>query len=167
VVSLPSLARALEAIRRLVALGALDGAVIAGIGSLGGGPSIALPELQRPTSLSVQSGSGSGSSGPPSTPAARGPATDYAGVKGHVSALPPGKNPNVYQVNTPAEMTKLFNELSQGGRNVTLPTYRGTMVELADGTRVGMRATSASGGPTIDIFPPKGAGPKNIKVHLP
>jgi hypothetical protein len=35
VVSLPSLARALEAIRRLVALGALDGAVIAGIGSLG------------------------------------------------------------------------------------------------------------------------------------
>jgi filamentous hemagglutinin len=64
-------------------------------------------------------------------------------------------------------MTKLFNELSQGGRNVTLPTYRGTMVELADGTRVGMRATSASGGPTIDIFPPKGAGPKNIKVHLP
>ncbi|NUQ78196.1 MAG: hypothetical protein HUU21_32090 [Polyangiaceae bacterium] len=53
-VSLPSLARALEAIRRLVAIGALDGALIGGIGSLGGGPSIALPELQRPTSLSVQ-----------------------------------------------------------------------------------------------------------------
>jgi hypothetical protein len=72
-VSLPSLARALEAIRRLVAIGALDGALIGGIGSLGGGPSIALPELQRPTSLSVQSGPGSGSSGPQTkpTPAAK------------------------------------------------------------------------------------------------
>jgi hypothetical protein len=59
VVSLPSLARALEAIRRLVAIGALDGAVIGGIGSLGGGPSITLPELQRPTSLSVQGPGGS------------------------------------------------------------------------------------------------------------
>ncbi|HZF53549.1 MAG TPA: hypothetical protein VE093_33105 [Polyangiaceae bacterium] len=58
-VSLPSLARALEAIRRLVAIGALDGALIGGIGSLGGGPSIALPELQRPTSLSVQGPGGS------------------------------------------------------------------------------------------------------------
>jgi hypothetical protein len=64
VVSLPSLARAVEAIRKLVASGALDGALIGGIGSLGGGPSIALPELQRPTSLSVQSG-----------PATRAPAT--------------------------------------------------------------------------------------------
>jgi hypothetical protein len=54
VVSLASLARALEAIRRLVAIGALDGAIIGGLGSLGGGPSVALPELQRPTSLSVQ-----------------------------------------------------------------------------------------------------------------
>ncbi|MCK6592076.1 MAG: hypothetical protein L6Q76_31370 [Polyangiaceae bacterium] len=60
VVSLPSLARAVEAIRRLVAIGALDGALIGGVGSLGGGPSIALPELQRPTSLSVQTPGGSG-----------------------------------------------------------------------------------------------------------
>ncbi|HZF50865.1 MAG TPA: ParB/RepB/Spo0J family partition protein [Polyangiaceae bacterium] len=62
-VSLPSLARAVEAIRKLVAIGALDGALIGGIGSLGGGPSIALPELQRPTSLSVQSGQGTGGVG--------------------------------------------------------------------------------------------------------
>jgi hypothetical protein len=63
VVSLPSLARAVEAIRKLVAIGALDGALIGGIGSLGGGPSISLPELQRPTSLSVQSGQGTGGGG--------------------------------------------------------------------------------------------------------
>ncbi|NUQ79320.1 MAG: hypothetical protein HUU21_37900, partial [Polyangiaceae bacterium] len=165
VVSLPSLARAVEAIRRLVAIGALDGALIGGIGSLGGGPSIALPELQRPTSLSVQSGQGTGGGGGGAGPSK--PAADYAGISGRVKTLPPGKNPNIYQVKTPEEMTNLFNELSKGGRNVTPPTYNGSMVELPDGTRLGMRATSASGGPTIDIFPPKGAGPKIIKVHLP
>jgi hypothetical protein len=69
VVSLPSLARAVEVIRKLVATGALDGALIAGVGSLGGGPSIALPELQRPTSLAVQGpGSGSGAPGKPIDP---------------------------------------------------------------------------------------------------
>ena len=52
-VNLASLARALEAIRRLVAIGALDGALVAGVGNLGGGSGIAVPELQRPTSLSV------------------------------------------------------------------------------------------------------------------
>jgi hypothetical protein len=67
-VSLPSLARALEAIRKLVAIGALDGALIGGIGSLGGGPSIALPELQRPTSLAVQVPPTSQSTVPPSNP---------------------------------------------------------------------------------------------------
>jgi hypothetical protein len=67
-VSLPSLARALEAIRKLVAIGALDGAIVAGVGSLGGGSGIAVPELQRPTSLSVQvPGGGSGSTGPQGT----------------------------------------------------------------------------------------------------
>jgi len=68
VVSLPSLARAVEAIRKLVASGALDGALIAGVGSLGGGPSIALPELQRPTSLAVQVPPTSQSTVPPSNP---------------------------------------------------------------------------------------------------
>jgi hypothetical protein len=79
-VSLPSLARALEAIRKLVAIGALDGALIGGIGSLGGGPSIALPELQRPTSLSVQgpsqppkAGAPAQTSQPAGIPAAGGP----------------------------------------------------------------------------------------------
>ncbi len=175
VVSLPSLARALEAIRRLVAIGALDGAVIGGIGSLGGGPSITLPELQRPTSLSVQSGQGTGAggsgAGPPKPasgqPAVTGPAADYAGVSGRVKTLPPGKSPNVYQVNTPEEMTKLFNELSKGGKNVTPPTYKGTMVELPDGTLVGMRTASNSGGPTIDVKPLKGSAQKLLKVHLP
>jgi hypothetical protein len=74
-VNLASLARALEAIRKLVAIGALDGALVAGVGSLGGGSGIAVPELQRPTSLAVQapggSSSGSGASGSHTTPGAQ------------------------------------------------------------------------------------------------
>jgi hypothetical protein len=64
-------------------------------------------------------------------------------------------------------MTNLFNELSKGGRNVTPPTYKGTMVELPDGTRLGIRAASKSGGPTIDVKPPKGSDLNPLKVHLP
>jgi hypothetical protein len=37
------------------------------------------------------------------------------------------------------------------------------MVELRDGTRVGLRDYSSSGGPTIDIRPP---GRQGIKVHV-
>lgn len=76
--SLASVAEALESIRKLIAIGALDGAIIAGLSSMGGGPDVALPELQRPTSLSVQTqtsatqtsatGNGSGTSGGNSTP---------------------------------------------------------------------------------------------------
>jgi hypothetical protein len=63
------LSGAASAIQKLVAIGALDGAVIAGLSKLGGGPSLSTPELQRPTSLSVQNnnppgGSGSGSGSP-------------------------------------------------------------------------------------------------------
>ncbi len=59
--SATSIATALESIRRLVAIGALDGAVIGTVGMMGGSPSATLPELQRP-SLSVQNSDAGGSS---------------------------------------------------------------------------------------------------------
>jgi hypothetical protein len=102
--------------------------------------------------------------------AAPGTPLDYKGVSDRLSHLDPGNSPNVFQVNTPGDMTNLFNDLSQGGTNITPPGYAvkgGIMVELPDGTWIGMRPTSLSGGPTIDIFPPKGSGAKNSKVHLP
>ncbi len=64
-------------------------------------------------------------------------------------------------------MTSLFEELSQGGVDVTPTGYKGVQVELPDGTRVGWRSESLSGGPTIDVIPAKGSGLKNLKVHLP
>ena len=43
-------------------------------------------------------------------------------------------------------------------------SYPGKFVELPDGTQVGLRSASRSGGATIDVFKPDGT---YIKVHLP
>jgi len=161
VVSLPSLARAVEAIRKLVASGALDGALIAGLGNLGGGPSIALPELQRPTSLSVQGpGGGSGSTGPQAPPTSK---SGAEAVKDALSKLRPGRRSSVKVIDSTDEMAELFGRLRAGGKSVQGSTYPGELVELPDGTRIGFRAGSKSGGSAIDIWFPDGI---ERKVHL-
>ncbi len=71
---------------------------------------------------------------------------------------------NIYEVDSPGEMETLYDELSRGGEPATPPGYDGEMVKLSDGTRVGLRNTSSSGGPAIDINWP---GQPVIKVHLP
>jgi hypothetical protein len=111
-----------------------------------------LPELQRPTSLAVQ------------VPGGSAPKSGAETVKKALSGLRHGRSPHVFEVDTPDQMTKLFEELSRGGKPITPSRYRGTMVELSDGTTVGMRTTSKSGGPTIDIKTPDNV---EIKVHLP
>lgn len=65
--------------------------------------------------------------------------------------LEAGNNPGVYVVDSPEEMQNLYAELSRGGVADTPPGYDGEMVRLPDGTRVGLRNTSQTGGPTIDI----------------
>ena len=53
-----------------------------------------------------------------------------------------------------AAAQQMFDELSVGGKENTPPGYPGTMVELPQGTRVGLRPSSKSGPPTIDVnFP--------------
>jgi hypothetical protein len=162
-VSLPSLARALEAIRRLVAIGALDGALIGGIGSLGGGPSIALPELQRPTSLSVQSGPGSGSSGPPSTPAARG-----EGVGSILKDATPGKVSKPGMGSTQYSKSGGFQRANADFDSLAgssqIKRYPGDIrsTTLPDGTKVSVRPGSSQGDPTLQIEIP---GQNPIKVR--
>ena len=51
----------------------------------------------------------------------------------------------------------LFDKLSSGGKAVEGSTYPGNMVKLADETSVGLRGSSTSGGPTIDIKFPEGS----------
>jgi hypothetical protein len=56
----------------------------------------------------------------------------------------------------------LFDELTAGGKPVTVPAYPGKMVDLAGGGRAGLRAKSKSGEPTIDVDIP-GIPIKKIK----
>ena len=71
-------------------------------------------------------------------------------------------SPNL-EVDSVEELHAVFDELSAGGTPVH-SGYPGKLVELADGTRVGLRGTSRSGGETIDVFKPDGS---YRKVHLP
>jgi hypothetical protein len=51
-----------------------------------------------------------------------------------------------------AEAERLFQELTQGGKDVTPTSYPGTLVELPNGRGiVGYRPASKSGPPTIDV----------------
>jgi hypothetical protein len=52
---------------------------------------------------------------------------------------------------------------SQGGSEIQ-SSYPGKFVELPDGTQIGLRSSSRSGGATIDKFSSDGT---YIKVHLP
>jgi hypothetical protein len=56
----------------------------------------------------------------------------------------------------------LFDDLTVGGKPVVVPSYPGKMVDLAGGGRVGLRPTSTSGEPTIDVDIP-GIPIKKIK----
>jgi hypothetical protein len=71
-------------------------------------------------------------------------------------------------VDDEVELRSLFDELSAGGVDVTPSTGAyangsGRMVRLADGTKVGWRSTSTTGGPTIEITYPNQV---RVKVHV-
>jgi hypothetical protein len=52
-----------------------------------------------------------------------------------------------------ADAERVFKQLSEDGRRIESSSYPGELVELADGTRIGLRPVSASGEPTIDVNP--------------
>jgi hypothetical protein len=58
-----------------------------------------------------------------------------------------------------AQAERLFNELSEGGTDITPAGYPGTLIELPDGRgRIGYRPASKSGPPTIDVNAVDAAG---------
>lgn len=87
-------------------------------------------------------------------------------VHSRVDPLPPGRNPKISkQLNTPAEIWELYRELTENATPLPLkPGYKGEWQILEDGTRIGIRTESGSGGVTIDIVYPDG---EKMKVHLP
>jgi RHS repeat-associated protein len=85
-----------------------------------------------------------------------------ASIEDVLVGLRPGLNPRVYEVDSPAELEQLYARLSRGG-TPTNTSYPGSQVRLPDGTYVGIRQTSGSGGPTIDI----NMNGTNYGIHLP
>lgn len=74
----------------------------------------------------------------------------------------PGRNDRVRQVPDDETLRALAERLRDGGVPYTRGSYPGTWVTAADGTRIGLRETSGSGGPTLDIEFPNG---ESWKVH--
>jgi len=80
-----------------------------------------------------------------------------------LGGLRSGRSGRVKIVDSADELVDVFGRLSRGGKSVEGTSYPGRMVELPDGTRVGIRPGSTSGGPTIDIYFP-GGGQRKIHV---
>jgi RHS repeat-associated protein len=82
-------------------------------------------------------------------------------IEDALAGLKAGNSPGVYTVDSPEELQQIYDELSSGGKP-TGSSYSGQEVELSNGTRVGIRETSKSGGPTIDI----NQGGTQYKMHV-
>lgn len=89
---------------------------------------------------------------------------DARDVHREVDPLPPGKNPGVKELPTPEEIRRLYEQLTENAGSAPRSTYPGDERMLEDGTRIGYRPNSGSGGPTVDIRYPDGT---RVKVHLP
>lgn len=84
-------------------------------------------------------------------------------VAAALAQLPNGRSRRVKTVDTEAALQELFDQLSKGGILSTPATYDGQSAVLPDGTRVGIRYSSGSGGPSIDVNFPTG---RLGKVHV-
>ncbi|NNJ48505.1 MAG: hypothetical protein HKP18_11830 [Acidimicrobiia bacterium] len=76
--------------------------------------------------------------------------------------LAPGRTPPHRVVADRQALERTFRELSSDGVPV-VSGYPGQLLELPEGTRIGLRQTSVSSGPTIDIHGPDGTV---IKIHI-
>lgn len=77
--------------------------------------------------------------------------------------IPTGKNPGVRTVGSDAELQASYDQMARGGEVIRRPGYRGEWVRQPDGTEIGLRESSRSGGRTIDVRHPDGT---IEKVHI-
>lgn len=75
----------------------------------------------------------------------------------------PGDNERIRVLPNAQAVRDLYEELAEDGTSVSWGGYRGQAVQLPDGTRIGLRDDSKSGGPTLDANLPNG---EQWKVHL-
>ncbi|GAB4095569.1 hypothetical protein GCM10028787_10440 [Brachybacterium horti] len=77
--------------------------------------------------------------------------------------MPPGKSKGVKTVGSDAELQTAFDDMARGGEVFRRPGYKGEWVRQPDGTEIGLRSESSSGGRTIDVINPDGS---KAKVHI-
>lgn len=97
-----------------------------------------------------------------------GQGAEAAGASGRsvdevLNRLPKGNQSFVRTVPDEGSLQSTFDELTQGGTPTTWKGYDGSVYELPDGTQIGMRDSSTSGGATIDIRNPDGS---INKIHI-
>jgi hypothetical protein len=80
-----------------------------------------------------------------------------------LAKLPRGDRNFVRLVPDEAALRSTFTDLTRGGAPISWKNYAGEVFEVADGTQIGLRSTSGSGGSTIDIRMP---GRNPIKIHI-
>lgn len=80
-----------------------------------------------------------------------GPITDTI-----LEATEEGRQKDVRQVDTDDDVRRLAEKIMEGGTPLHRPGYPGRWVTAPDGTQIGLRESSASGGPTIDVKFPNG-----------
>lgn len=86
-----------------------------------------------------------------------------ASVVEALSGLEAGSSANVFVVSSDAELQSVWDALSTEGTPVGWEGYDGDVVRLPNGTEIGIRGTSRSGGPVIDINQP---GEPPVKIHV-
>lgn len=66
-----------------------------------------------------------------------------------IAGLPLGRNHRL--VESVQELNTLFARMTAGGTRIAKSEYKGAFVQLPNGTTVGLRSRSKSGGPAIDV----------------
>jgi hypothetical protein len=84
-------------------------------------------------------------------------------IRRALADLAPGRRRNAYLADTTGELADTYHRLARAGTPVISRTYDGQLVELSDHTRVGLRNTSLSGGPALDIHR---LGRPRIVIHI-
>ncbi len=93
------------------------------------------------------------------------PPMDTQRVRDIYNQLPRGKNKKVRTVGSDAELQSVFDQMTVGGKPLPPePGYKGIKTELPDGTTIGLRDGSLSGGRTIDIWWPGES--RGVKIHI-
>jgi filamentous hemagglutinin len=95
------------------------------------------------------------------------PAADSKSVREIVrgNTVKYGDSNQAFNVKSESDLIDLYNKITAGAKDATPSGYDGVSKILEDGTRIGLRNGSKTGGMTIDVNPAAGSG-KPYKVHI-